>query len=188
MLGDVLDTETHREWIRPLLGRVSATEGKFAILGNHDRHHDPDRLRAELAAAGYTVLGNMWSEVTIRGVRSVVVGHEGPWFGPPPDLTTAPDLFRIGLSHTPDNVDWASANRVGLLLAGHVHGGAIRVPVIGSIFVPSVYGRRFDMGVFEEAGTIMVVSRGLSGREPVRFRCNPQVIRLTLVERGSFLS
>ena len=35
----------------------------------------------------------------------------------------------------------------------------------------------FDMGVFEEAGTVMVVNRGLSGREPIRFRCNPQVMR-----------
>jgi uncharacterized protein len=181
MLGDVVDTATHREWIGPLLGRLPATEGRFAILGNHDRHYDPDRLRADLAAAGYTVLGNGWREVMIRGVPCVVVGHEGPWFGPPPDLSAAPaGPFRIGLSHTPDNLYWASANHINLLLCGHVHGGAIRVPVVGSIFVPSLYGRRFDMGVFEDAGTAMVVSRGLSGREPIRFRCNPQVIRLTL--------
>jgi predicted MPP superfamily phosphohydrolase len=182
LLGDVVDTDTHREWIGPLLGRLMATEGRLAILGNHDRHYDPDLLRSDLAAAGYTVLGNEWREVMIRGVPCVVVGHEGPWFGPPPDLSAAPPgLFRLGLSHTPDNVYWASANRINLLLCGHVHGGAIRVPVVGSIFVPSLFGRRFDMGLFDEQGTIMVVSRGLSGREPIRFRCNPQVIRITLV-------
>ena len=52
--------------------------------------------------------------------------------------------------------------------------------VVGSIFVPSVYGRRFDQGVFERDGTVMVVGRGLSGKEPLRFRCRPQVLRLTL--------
>jgi hypothetical protein len=43
-----------------------------------------------------------------------------------------------------------------------------------------MYGRRFDMGVFEGNGTVMVVGRGLSGKEPLRFRCNPQAIRITL--------
>ena len=179
--GDFVDTDTHHAWIGPLLGRLKATEAKLAVLGNHDEHHDPDRVRAELAAAGYTVLGNGWREITVRGVPCVVVGHEGPWFRPPPDLSGAPaGVFRLCLSHTPDNFYWGQANGIGLMLCGHVHGGAIRVPVIGSIFVPSVYGRRFDCGVFEENGTAMVVSRGVSGKEPLRIRCNPQAIRVTL--------
>ncbi|HYH67606.1 MAG TPA: metallophosphoesterase [Urbifossiella sp.] len=179
--GDYVDTDTHHAWIGPLLGPLAATEGKFAILGNHDDHHRPDVIRTELEAAGYAVVSNRWQEVTVRGVRTVLVGHEGPWFGPPPDLTAAPaGVFRWCLSHTPDNVSWGRANGVRLMLCGHVHGGQIRLPVVGSIFVPSVYGRRFDAGVFGVGGTVMVVGRGLSGREPLRFRCRPQVIRLTL--------
>jgi predicted MPP superfamily phosphohydrolase len=84
------------------------------------------------------------------------------------------------LSHTPDNVFWAREQGINLVLCGHVHGGQIRLPFIGSIFVPSIYGRQFDMGVFEANETVMVVGRGLAGKEPLRFRCNPQVIRLTL--------
>lgn len=184
LAGDFVDTDEHREWIRPLLGPLEATEAKLAILGNHDRHHDPERVRAELAASGYTVLGNGWRELTVRGVRCVVIGHEGPWYRPAPDLGGAPPAagaFRLCLSHTPDNFYWGVAHRVGLMLCGHVHGGGIRVPLIGSIFVPSVYGRRFDCGVFERGGTAMVVSRGVSGKEPLRIRCNPQVVRVTLV-------
>jgi predicted MPP superfamily phosphohydrolase len=181
LAGDFVDSGTHREWIGPLFGRLGAKEAKLAILGNHDEYHDPDRLRADLASAGYTVLGNRWEEIAIRGLPCVVVGHEGPWFGPAPDLGGAPEgPFRLCLSHTPDNFYWGQANGVGLMLCGHVHGGAIRVPVIGSIFVPSVYGRRFDQGVFEEGGTVMAVSRGVSGKEPIRIRCNPQVLRITL--------
>ena len=179
--GDYVDTDTHHSWIGPLLGPLTATEGKFAILGNHDDHHRPDVVRADLEAAGYTVVSNRWQEVTIRGVRTVLVGHEGPWFGPPPDLTPAPaGLFRWCLSHTPDNIYWGRANGVRLMLCGHVHGGQIRLPVVGSIFVPSVYGRRFDAGVFGGGGQVAVVGRGLSGREPLRFLCRPQVVRLTL--------
>lgn len=186
LAGDYLDTDTHHDWIAPLLGRLPATEGRYAILGNHDKNHDPERVCKELSAAGYAVLVNAWREATVRGVRCVLVGHEGPWFRPGPDLTDAPpDLFRLCLSHTPDNFYWGQRNRVGLMLCGHVHGGQVRVPVVGSIFVPSVYGRRFDMGVFEGGGTVMVVGRGLSGKEPLRFRCRPQVIRLTLTARHS---
>ena len=54
------------------------------------------------------------------------------------------------------------------------------MPLIGSIFIPSKYGRRFDIGVFEENGTVMAVNRGVSGKEPLRFRCHPQALRVTL--------
>lgn len=181
LTGDYVDTDEHRSWIGPLLGRFRGREGSFAILGNHDRNHEPDAVRKALAEAGYTVIGNGWKEVSIRGVSSVIAGHEGPWFAPPPDLANAPIRFRLCLSHTPDNFYWGVANGIDLMLCGHVHGGQIRLPLIQSIFVPSVYGRRFDMGVFEKAGATMVVGRGLSGKEPLRFRCRPQVIRLTLV-------
>ncbi len=181
LLGDYVDTDQHHEWIKSILGQLNAREAKLAILGNHDLLHEPDRVRQELTAAGYVVLGNIWRKMDIRGVACLAIGHEGPWFKPGPDLSTAPaGLFRLCLSHTPDNFYWGQANNIGLMLCGHVHGGAIRIPLIGPIFVPSVYGRRFDSGVFDENGTAMVISRGLSGREPLRFRCNPQAIRLTL--------
>jgi predicted MPP superfamily phosphohydrolase len=184
LTGDFVDTDKHREWIQPLLGRLQAKEANLAILGNHDEHHDPTAIRAELTAAGYTVLSNTWREIAIRGVPCVAVGHEGPWFDPAPDLTTAPkEPFRLCLSHTPDNFYWGQSHGIGLMLCGHVHGGGIRVPVIGSIFVPSIYGRRFDQGVFEENGATMVVSRGVSGKEPIRIRCNPQVIRIRLTKK-----
>lgn len=185
LAGDYLDTNKHHPWVGELLGRLKWAECGLAILGNHDAPYNPYRTREELAKLGYRVLSDRWDEVTIRGVPCVAVGHEGPWFKRVPDLSAAPaGPFRLCLSHTPDNFYWGIANRVDLMLCGHVHGGQIRVPVVGSIFIPSVYSRRFDMGVFERGGTVMVVGRGLSGKEPLRFRCNPQVIRITLRPGG----
>lgn len=182
LTGDYVDTDSHHDWIRPLLEPFRANCAKLAILGNHDDYHDPTRVRKELEAAGYAVLGNGWREVEVRGVKCVFVGHEGPWFAPPPDVRDAPaGAFQIALSHTPDNFYWLAARGARLVLAGHVHGGAIRVPFLTSIFVPSKYGRRFDMGVFESKGAVLVVSRGISGKEPLRLRCNPQALRLKLV-------
>lgn len=182
LAGDYLDSDRHLDWMAPLLGRLKWKEAGLAILGNHDAHHQPDKVRAELDRLGFRVLSGRWEEVSIRGVSAVACGHEGPWLGSAPDLSDAPaDRFRLCLSHTPDQFYWGQRNGIDLMLCGHVHGGQVRLPVIGSIFVPSVYGRRFDMGVFQENGTLMVVGRGLSGKEPLRFRCRPQVLRLTLV-------
>ncbi len=180
-VGDYVDTDTHHEWIRPLLGKLKWNDAGVAILGNHDLHHDPDRVREELKAVGLTVLGNGWKAIPVRGVPVVMIGHEGPWFTPPTALMGAPVAgFRLCLSHTPDNFYWACAKSVDLVLAGHVHGGGIRVPIIGSIFVPSIYGRRFDQGVFENGRTVMAVGRGISGREVTRIGTMPQVLRITL--------
>ena len=181
LAGDYVDTDRHVEWLSPILSRLKWLEHAVAVLGNHDLKHLPRRIREELVAAGYRVLDNRWELVRLRGEPCAIVGHEGPWFDPPPNLTGLPaDVFKLCISHTPDNYDWGIANGMNLMLCGHVHGGQIRLPIIGSIFVPSRYGRRFDMGVFAAAQTVMVVGRGLSGKEPLRFRCRPQVITLTL--------
>lgn len=180
LAGDFVDSDAHRDWIVPLLGRLKWTECGIAILGNHDEHHEPERVRTELKQAGYRVLSNTMETVAIRGVPCELIGHEGPWFPPGPLLAPDAKTFRLCVSHTPDNFSWGVCNDIDLMLCGHVHGGQIRLPIIGSIFVPSVYSRRYDMGVFGYGNTTMVVGRGLSGKEPIRFRCNPQVIRLTL--------
>lgn len=180
LAGDYVDSDAHRDWIAPLLGQLKWTDCGLAILGNHDDYHGPDLVREELAKLGFRVLSNRTEMISIRGVPCEVIGHEGPWFQPSPVLAAKSKSFRLCLSHSPDNFYWGQEHGVDLMLCGHVHGGQIRLPVIGSIFVPSVYSRRFDMGVFEQLGTAMVVGRGLSGKEPLRFRCHPQVIRITL--------
>lgn len=179
--GDYVDTDVHFGWIGELFGRLRWREGGFAILGNHDALHQPDRVRDALRDARYLVPGNGWQEVTIRGERCVIVGHEGPWFRPPPDLSAAPTgVFRLCLSHTPDNFDWGVRNGIDLMFCGHVHGGGVVLPGVGPIFTPSKYGRRFDLPAYTKRGTRMLLSRGLSGKEPVRFRCPPQAVRVVL--------
>lgn len=178
--GDVIDTDEHIAWMEPVLGQLRWNVAAFAILGNHDWWKDFDGVRKELGRIGMKVVSNAWQQIDVRGEKLTVIGHEGPWFRQPdPDLSACPaDGFRILLSHTPDNIRWAQRHNVSLMLSGHVHGGQVRVPLIGSIFVPSKFSRRFDMGTFFEPPTLLHVNRGLSGKEPLRFRCRPQVTRI----------
>ena len=85
---------------------------------------------------------------------------------------------RILLTHRPDSV--ISYDRDGLVeefalaLCGHTHGGQWRVPLLGAVFVPSFYGRRFDRGWFRrggDGGSPMFVSTGI-GELSLRGRFN----------------
>jgi uncharacterized protein len=181
LTGDVVDSEWHHRWVVPVLGKLRWNVGAFAVLGNHDSWQDVTLIRRRLRRVGMTVLGNSWRRLDVRGQPMLVIGHEGPWFTPAPDLTKCPDgIFRLCLSHTPDNISWAQANRIDLMLAGHVHGGQIRLPGLGSVFVPSRYSRKYDCGTFYEAPTVMHVGRGLSAQHPLRFFCKPEVTRIVL--------
>jgi predicted MPP superfamily phosphohydrolase len=179
--GDLVDSDHHHRWIVPVLGRLRWRVAAFGILGNHDARREPALVRRRLRRAGIRVLANSWEQVEVRGEPLIVIGHEGPWFGPEPDLTDCPQGgFRLCLSHTPDNIRWARRHQVNLMLAGHNHGGQIRLPFIGSVIVPSRYGRRYDCGTFHEPPTLLHVSRGLAGKEPVRYNCRPEVVNLVL--------
>jgi len=180
--GDIVDSKRHHRWVVPLLGRLRARHGGFAILGNHDYWLDATLIRRRLTRAGYHVLGNGWKQIEVRGKPMVVIGNETPWFRPAADLASCPaGVFRLCLSHTPDTISWCRANLVDLMLAGHVHGGQIRLPFIGSLFVPSRFSRRYDCGSFFEPPTLMHVSRGLAGQHPLRFNCRPEVTKIVLV-------
>ena len=90
------------------------------------------------------------------------------------------DAPAILLAHEPDIFPRVPA-RVALTLAGHTHGGQVRL--LGrSPVVPSRYGNRYAYGLVEEAGRRMVVSGGLGcSMMPVRLGVPPELtlIRLT---------
>ncbi|HEY1379703.1 MAG TPA: metallophosphoesterase [Gemmataceae bacterium] len=183
--GDVVDSFHHHRWIVPLVGRLKWGVAAYAILGNHDKYHDPVLVRRRLRRIGVRVIGNGWERIDVRDEPLVVVGNEWPWFRPEPILPPVNDgglrrPFRLCLSHTPDNFGWAQRNGIDLMLAGHVHGGQVRLPLLGSMFVPSRFSRRYDCGAFAAGPTFMYVSRGLAGREPLRYNCRPEVTRIIL--------
>ena len=101
--------------------------------------------------------------------------------GEHPDFSGAPeDAFRLLLSHTPDHIHWARSQGIDLMLSGHNHGGQIVLPVVGPVYSPSRYGCKYSAGVFWEDPTLLYVSRGVSGRHPLRYNCLPEMTKLVL--------
>jgi uncharacterized protein len=181
--GDLVDRAACIAWIPHTLGQLRGRYGVYAILGNHDqRLEDVGVLRQSLRDCGIEDLGGRCLTTHLRGVPVLLAGNEDPWFPPAPQIAapdTTPRPFSILLSHSPDQLPWARRHGFDLMLAGHTHGGQIRLPIVGPIICPSRYGVRYASGVFDVPPTLLHVSRGLSGVQPLRFHCPPE---LTLLE------
>ncbi len=184
--GDLVDKTECISWIPETLGQLTARYGVYVILGNHDLRVDEIRLRKTVAKSGLIDLGGRWLKIDIRGETVIVAGNELPWHLPAADLENCPPRspdggqLRIVLSHSPDQLDWARAYDVDLMLSGHTHGGQIRIPPIGPIFSPSASGVKYDHGLFHAPPTIFHVTCGISGKQPLRWNCPPEIALLTL--------
>jgi uncharacterized protein len=178
--GDIVDRPACIDWIPDTLGRLAARYGAYFILGNHDRKVDFNRLRLVLQENGLVDLGGRSVEIKINGAPVVLAGNERPWFDEyGPDLV-ADSALRIALAHTSDQLAWARASRADLMLAGHTHGGQIRIPPAGAIFSPTWTGVKYISGVYYVAPTILHVTRGVSSDTPVRWNCPPEIAHLQL--------
>ena len=119
----------------------------YAVLGNHDQQAPgPDidaELRAALATHGVQVIEGR--TVTVRGFG--VAGLEDRWAGKddPGFLAARPASGpTLVLAHNPDSAIALDPADVALVLAGHTHGGQIRIPWLYRHVIPSQYG--FDRG------------------------------------------
>lgn len=158
-----------------VLSGVRGRLATLAILGNHDYWADARRVADAVLASGVTLLSDRCLRLEIDGVSLLVCGDEGPWSGSgwqPPQVP--PGELALLLTHTPDNVYRLSRLGYTAIFAGHYHAGQIRLPGVGSLVVPSRYGRRFDHGHFVVNGTHLFVTAGIgSAVPPRRIYCQP---------------
>jgi predicted MPP superfamily phosphohydrolase len=185
--GDIVDKQDCLDWIPETLGRLRAKHGIYFVLGNHDKRiADVPALRKLLTQCGLVDVGGRAIAVEINGVEVHLAGNELPWF----PLRAAEDVFkpearatsvfRVLLSHSPDQYLWARDHNYHLMLAGHCHGGQVSLPMIGPIVSPSHHGVKYASGLFFETPTLLHVSRGLSGTHPLRINCVPELAKLVL--------
>jgi predicted MPP superfamily phosphohydrolase len=199
LLGDYIATYRfvdvrmpNRIWAAEL-ARLSAPLGTWAVLGNHDWWHDPAGIRTSLTAVGISVLENDAVLLGPEGARFWLAGlgdqrayrlGHGRFRGVD-DLPRTLSQIRTGdpivlLAHEPD-IFAHLPERIALTLAGHTHGGQIRLPLIWPAFVPSKYGARYAYGHVVEDGRHLIVSGGLgTSFIPARLGMPPEVVQVVL--------
>ena len=172
--------------------RAAARVPVVVVPGNWDHRAFPTRqsiaawhkrLQAE---TGIRVLANQNVVLHRHGDRMWLVGTDDPYFGHA-DLDASfkgvPDsAFALVLTHAPEAFEeLAQRPAARLVLAGHTHGGQVRLPFIGALRVPSRYGTRFAQGLFQLGDTFFYVNAGMGmSHLPVRFMCRPELTLITL--------
>ncbi len=140
----------------------------YVVLGNHDQQppgRDLDKpLRQALNAHGMQIIeGRLVTDA--RGVRwaglgDMWAGHDDPGFLRQPDVLPGPTVL---IAHNPDSAMQLRPDDATLVLAGHTHGGQIRIPWLYRKVIPSSYG--FDRGeqrMLGPHGTVRVfTTRGI---------------------------
>ncbi|CAN5537701.1 metallophosphoesterase [soil metagenome] len=167
------------------LRRLRARDGVAAVMGNHDYLTDPDLVWRCLREAGVPELRN--------DVRTLMRGDEALHFAGVDDVMEGEsrldlvlrklpeDGAAVLLAHEPDFADVSSATgRFDLQLSGHSHGGQVRLPFYGPVFLPP-YAQRYTSGLYEVGEMIQYTNRGLGFVDArLRFLCRPEITVLTL--------
>jgi len=169
----------------PVLSELSAPDGVYSILGNHDHWADTARSLDWLERSGQNLrhravpLEREGQRLWLAGAGDLWEDHVGL------DALLAgvpPDECRVVLAHNPDTADSAYAAPVDLFLCGHTHGGQVRLPG-GYAPVLPVENKAYTSGlVYSPRGTPLFISTGIGWAVyPVRFNCLPEIAVLELV-------
>lgn len=84
-------------------------------------------------------------------------------------LLGTPDrnMFQLLIAHNPVYFDAYAEWGADLVVSGHVHGGIVRLPVLGGVLSPAItLFPKYDGGMFTENESTMILSRGLSSHTP----------------------
>ena len=141
----------------------------FGVWGNHDHWYKHfEILKKKLEQSQIKILENENRKLEIGLDKEYIylIGVDDPHTSRDNILKamqgiTNKNIPQILLAHSPDIISKAKEQGIDLVLAGHNHAGQIIFPVIGPLFVPSKYGRKYLKGLFKENSTYLYVNRGI---------------------------
>ncbi|MFS0574902.1 metallophosphoesterase [Sporosarcina sp. 179-K 3D1 HS] len=195
--GDFIDSNRYDlERSLTLIEELQFVAPFYFVTGNHEiATNDEKHIKEELEKLGVRVLSNESLYVTgNEGDLIAVGGIEDPLAHGTDDATTVgmsiektfqdvpESVYKILLSHRPEQFEQYVKADVDLTFSGHAHGGQIRIPGIGGLLSPGQgWFPRYTSGIHEQDGSLMVISRGLGNSiVPLRLFNQPEIVVVTL--------
>ena len=165
---------------------LSAPFGVWAVTGNHDYEDDASRVVVEtLESYGVVVLENERERIAVGESEVVIAGVSDIWYEGDVERTLVGlegEEVVLLISHNPDAVLHKTADRADLVIAGHTHGGQIRLPVIGAVpQIPTELGNAFDKGLFSYNDQQLFITSGVGETGPRARLFNPPEINLLTI-------
>ncbi|MGB4588802.1 MAG: metallophosphoesterase [Clostridiaceae bacterium] len=200
--GDMVDkSSANSSNFFNLAKALSQNYPAYYIAGNHeDRLRDTDKkkLFSEIESLGINILDN--EKVKLKRDESEInlyaLNLESKYYRETYDkLTKELQLskenieailgvkeagYTILLTHNPLYFEAYADYGADLSFSGHVHGGLIRLPIIGGILSPDrIFNPKYDRGLFEKKGSKIITSPGLGGTK-FRFFNRPMIYMVIL--------
>ncbi len=199
--GDMVCTPNGIIPMAQVLNGLTPRLGILTVPGNgeHKLKISTSELSDRLREAGVKLLVNSHESLDVNGARVNVVGVDDPFGGfsdPGAAMSGMPRAdLTILMAHSPDILVDEAVGFADLILAGHTHGGQIRLPFIGALWLHCRYRLGISDGYFSHQTLSrklgrrldrvqMYVSRGTgTGKVYARFLCPPEVVLITLVRK-----
>ena len=202
LTGDMMSrSEKDISYKRSLFCELTKIAPTFFVMGNHEADNPGvyKKLKEILLDCGVCVLQNSrvsffknGAEITLSGLafsKNYYRNEHGGFSSLPyptlKGITNAlgqkPQNFEIMLSHNPLYAKTYGEYGADLVLCGHIHGGAVRLPFVGGLLSPERrFFPKYDSGLFtlsKQSGSQMVVSKGLG---KLRLFNPPEITVITL--------
>lgn len=167
--GDLVEEAEHLTETLELLQQIKAPI--FGVPGNHDYWSHADFTSIDTA---FRRTGGRWlldESVSVADDINIA----GATCSKSPALELKPTGRNIVLIHYPEWVEKLGDYKFDIALAGHSHGGQVRIPFYGPLVVPFGVGR-YDLGLFQTPSGPLYVGAGVGWFYlNLRFNCRPEI-------------
>ena len=166
--GDVVDQRSQLPALAELVGTLARLAPVVAVSGNHDRAVGGSAVRDAIVAGGGTWIERQVFELPHHGRRIVVAGPQAPF--------QRCGEYHVLCAHNPSI--WKHARSAGydLVLAGHLHGCQLVAFRYRNRLYPGAWFYRYNYLGHRHGSARLLVSRGVSDRLPIRWRCPREVL------------
>ena len=193
VVGDILHEESQLAMIPAVAEGLAAIAPTYYVTGNHEWASGVvPELEPMLEQCGVNVLSNEYLVLEMNGDRLALLGAEDPngyanqkTVGQLADQVRGEqgEIYQLLLSHRNNKYEDYAAARVDLTLAGHAHGGLIRIPGTDGLIGPQrELMPHYTAGLYDLDYGQMVVSRGLADQRPAFRLLNRPDVPLVVLE------
>ena len=192
--GDLVDKNYYNENAGlELLARAKKIAPTYFAVGNNDLWSGHwEELKGKINALDVDILTEESRELVRRGESVVLVGVNDLLSSPggeeyPEEVVSEKldqalagvkeDTYKILIIHRPQYLDTFNHFGLNLVLAGHTHGGQIRLPFIGGLIAPEqLLFPKYSAGLYKKGSTTLIINRGLGNSFlPQRLFNRPEV-------------
>ncbi len=201
LVGDIADDETPHDGTKQLLSVIGTEYPCYYVSGNHEYWSgEVDLIKGMIRSYGVTVLEGDSKVIQIGNQKLRFCGVDDPERFSPKYFVdngsakswqaqldsckaeAGDDTFSILLSHRPELTEKYRDSGFDLVLAGHAHGGQVRIPgLLNGLYAPNQGSfPKYAGGRYELGNTTMIVSRGLSKARIPRVFNPPELVVVNL--------